>query len=67
MIEFKYNIFDDLYFKYMIIDKFEDRHIQFCIVDYIIEFYSHIDMIDAYIANRKVEHPFAVIVDSTKY
>ena len=51
----------------LIIDEFKDRHIQFCIVDYTIQFYSHIDMIDAYIANRKVEHPFAVIVHSTKY
>ena len=58
VITFQYNFLDDL---------FEDRHIQFCIVDYTIQFYSHIDMIDAYIANRKVEHPFAVIVHSTKY
>ena len=50
-----------------IINELQDRHIQFCIVDYMIQFYSHIDMIDAYIANRIVEHPFAVIVHSTKY
>ena len=63
MIEFKHNFFEED----EILDEFEDKHIQFCIVDYTIQFYSHIDMIDAYIANRKVEHPFAVIVHSTKY